>query len=379
MLVSNTRRSGPANKLVLEVLLKNTARRSRVVVIELPKFLLGELVCIAVEDGATLDAVKDFFVRGWIIGGFNRNRGDSVGQGRGNVALLRRVLLPSVSRVEGLFEGLISLINRDEGSLSINMGSQDFAITSQHPSCRVRFVGGSNILELLGGFVSVEDELFLVQKDSSRWNQSRRIRLQREKIDVRFRCVSAAVKVHAEDFVEDEGVVDLGVTGSDGGKKTFNIGMAHLLGQDLEEVGGFKGFNDLLHHVGIDVEEDGLVTKENGSWGNGHGVRRRRLVAGGRSGVGVGRCHREVERDQRTQSVESENKRKLSQVTTVNFVRVNKREKMNARSQLVRVVVSVSGKRLVSCETAQHGVKRTNHVASFNGNIESREPSTSVM
>jgi hypothetical protein len=280
-----------------------------------------------------------------------------------------------VGRVEGLFEAQIIHVNRDEGSLSINMGSFDVAITSQHPSCRVRFVGGSNILKLLGGFVSAIDELFLVQKDSSRWNQSRRVRLQKEGIDVRFGCfrrIRAAVKVHASDFAKDEGAVNLGVTGCDGGLKTFDIGRAHLLGQDLEEFLGIKGFNDLLHHVGFDVEEDGLVTKENGSWGNGHRVRGRRLVFGGRSGVGVGRCHREVERDQRMQSVESKIIRKLSQVTTVNFVRVDKREKVNARSQLVRVVVSVSGKRLVLCETAQHGAKQTDHIASFNGNIESR-------
>jgi hypothetical protein len=313
MLVANAGRLSPANEMGLEVLLESTVHRSIVVVIELPEILLGELACITVGDGTTPDAIEGFFVRGWIIGSFRHSRGDNVSQGRGNVALRRRDVLLSVGRVEGLFEARIIHINRDEGSLSINMRSFDVAITSQHPSCRVRFVGGSNILELLGGFVSFIDELFLVQKDSSRWNQSRRVRLQRREIDVRFRCfrrIRAAIKVHANDFIKDEGAVNLGVTGCDGGLKTFDIGRAHLLGQDLEEVAGIKGFNDLLHHVRFDVEEDGLVTKENGSWGNGRGVRGRRLVFGGRSGVGVGRCHREVERDQRTQSVESKNNKK---------------------------------------------------------------------
>ena len=64
MLVANARRFSPANEMILKVLLKNTTRRSTVVVFELPEFLLSELVCITVEDGTTPEVVKDFFVRG---------------------------------------------------------------------------------------------------------------------------------------------------------------------------------------------------------------------------------------------------------------------------------------------------------------------------
>jgi hypothetical protein len=44
----------------------------------------------------------------------------------------------------------------------------------------------------------------------------------------------------SSDFVKDKGVVDLSVTRFDGGLKTLDIGRAHLLGQDLEEVRGNK-------------------------------------------------------------------------------------------------------------------------------------------
>mgnify|MGYP003564385616 CR=1 FL=1 len=175
MLVADAGRLSPADEMDLEVLLKSTVCRSIILVIELPEVLLGELACITVGDGTTPDAIEDFFIRGWIIGGFSHSRGDNAVKGRGNIALCRRDLLLSVGRIEGLFEAQIIHINGDEGSLSIDMGSFYVAITNQHPSCRVRFIGGSEILELKGGFVSVVAELFVVQLNSSGWNQSRRI------------------------------------------------------------------------------------------------------------------------------------------------------------------------------------------------------------